>query len=302
MNTLPTISLLLACIVGIAEAQTQEPFQVSVNVNLVLLNATVRDRSGTPVTDLSEQDFEIHEDGVKQDIRLFKREDTPVTVGLVVDHSGSMRHKLASVVAAARSFVQSSNPQDQMFVVNFNEKVTLGLPKDIRLTNRVDDLSFAIANSPTEGMTALYDAVFLGRNHLQDASFNKKVLIVISDGSDNASKHTLSEVVKMAQQSTILVYAIGVFGEDDPDRNPNVLRRLTGITGGEAFFPKHIDEVVSICERIARDIRSQYTIGYTSTNQATTNAFRTIRLTARSASKGRLSVRTRSGYVAGGPK
>ena len=300
MNTLPTISLLplLACIVG--GAQTQEPFQLSVNVNLVLLNATVRDRNGTPVTDLSEQDFEVHEDGVKQDIRLFKREDTPVTVGLVVDHSGSMRHKLASVVAAARSFVQSSNPQDQMFVVNFNEKVTLGLPNEIRFTNRVEDLSFAIANSPTEGMTALYDAVFLGRNHLQDASFNKKVLIVISDGSDNASKHKLSEVVKMAQQSTILVYAIGVFGEED--RNPDVLRRLTGITGGEAFFPQKLDEVVAICERIARDIRSQYTIGYTSTNQGTTNAFRTIRLAARSASKGRLSVRTRAGYIAGGPK
>ena len=304
MIQLPTISmlLLLAGSVGKGEPQTQESFQISVNVNLVMLNATVRDRSGISVADLRQQDFEIHEDGVKQTIRLFKQEDTPVTVGLVVDHSGSMRHKLASVVAAARSFVQSSNPEDQMFVVNFNEMASLGLPQSMRLTNRVDDLTSAIANSPTEGMTALYDAVLLARNHLQDANRSKKVLIVISDGSDNASKHKLAEVVKMAQESTILVYAIGIFGEDDPDRNPDVLRRLTGITGGEAYFPKHLDEVVATCERIAHDIRSQYTIGYISTNLAQNAAYRTIRVTAKSPPNRKLTVRTRAGYIAGGAK
>ncbi len=303
MIHLPTTSLLLlASVVGNAEPQAQEPFQISVNVNWVILNVTVRDRTGLAVPGLKEQDFQVYEDGVKQTVRLFKHEDTPVTVGLVVDHSGSMRRKLANVVAAARTFVQTSNPEDQMFVVNFNDRVTLGLPKSIRHTNRVNDLAIAIANSPTEGMTALYDAVFEGRNHLQEDSNNKKVLIVISDGADNASKHKLVELLKLAQQSTIIVYAIGIFGEDDPDRNPEVLRRLAGITGGEAFFPKQLDEVVAICERIARDIRSQYTIGYISANSAQSAAYRTIRLTAKSAAKGKLSVRTRAGYIAGSAK
>jgi len=282
------------------EAQGPPPYQISVNVDFVVLNATVRDGKGRFASDLREENFEVYENGVRQTIRLFRHEDIPVTVGLVVDHSGSMRPKMADVIAAARTFVQSSSPDDQMFVVNFNEKVTLGLPDNLPFSNRPEDLGSAIANAPTRGMTALYDAVFEARNRLQTGGPEKKVLIVISDGGDNASVHTLAGVLKMASQSTTLVYTIGIFDETDADRNPDVLRRLAGVTGGEAFLPSEHSEVVAICERIARDIRNQYTIGYLSNSAARPGAYLSIRVAAGAVGHGKLSVRARSGYIAGG--
>jgi Ca-activated chloride channel family protein len=282
------------------DTQGPQPYQLSVNVDLVVLNAVVRDGKGRIATDLSEQNFQVYEDGVRQSIRLFRHEDIPVTVGLVVDHSGSMRPKLADVIAAARTFVQFSSPEDQMFVVNFNEKVTLGLPDNLPLSNRSEDLTSAIANAPTTGMTALYDAMVEARKRLRTGTPEKKVLIVISDGGDNASAHTLAEVVKMAEQSNVMVYTIGIFDAGDPDRNPNVLRRLAGVTGGEAFFPREHSDVVAICERIARDIRHQYTIGYHSTAAARPGAYLSIRVAAAAPGHGKLAVRARSGYMAGG--
>jgi Ca-activated chloride channel homolog len=300
--------LLLIGFVGGAEPQAapsiasqgDEPYRISVNVHLVLLNATVRDGKGRFAADLREQDFEIYEDGVRQSVRLFRHEDIPVTVGLVVDHSGSMRRKLTDVIAAARTFVESSSPDDQMFVVNFNEKVTLGLPGALPLTNRPEDLASAIASVPATGMTALYDAIFEARKRLETGIREKKVLIVISDGGDNASRHTLAEVLKMAGQSTTLVYTIGIFDNEDADRNPDVLRRLAGATGGEAFFPRQLSEVVAICERIARDIRNQYAIGYISNSAARPGTYRSIRVAAAAAGYGKLFVRARAGYIAGG--
>ena len=282
------------------EAQGPPPYQISVNVDLVVLNATVRDGKGRFASDLREEDFEVYENGVRQAIRLFRHEDIPVTVGLVIDHSGSMRPKMADVIAAARTFVKSSSPEDQMFVVNFNEKVSLGLPDNLPFSNRPEDLGSAIANAPTRGMTALYDAVFEARNRLRTGGPEKKVLIVISDGGDNASRHTLADVLQMAGQSTALVYTVGIFDAADNDRNPNVLRRLAGVTGGEAFFPSEYGEVVAICERIARDIRHQYTIGYHSTSAARPGAYLGIRVAAGAAGHGKLTVRARSGYIAGG--
>jgi VWFA-related protein len=284
----------------LTEGQDLQPYRLSVNVHLVVLNATVRDAKGRFARDLHEQDFEIYEDGVQQSIRLFRNEDIPVTVGLVVDHSGSMRPKLADVIAAARTFVQSSNPDDEMFVVNFNEKVKLGLPFRLPFTNRSEDLTSAIADAPTAGMTALYDAVFEARQRLQAGTREKKVLIVISDGGDNASKHTLDEVLRLAGESTVIVYAIGIFDEGDADRNPGVLRRLAAATGGEAFFPSQTSDAVAICDRIARDIRSQYTIGYVSTAAAQPGAYLAIRVVAGGRGRAKLFVRTRTGYIAGG--
>ncbi len=199
---------------------------------------------------------------------MFRHEDVPVTVGLVVDHSGSMRHKLTEVTEAARTFARSSNPEDQMFVVNFNEKVTLGLPGAMRFTNRTDELERAIWATPAAGQTALYDAIVEGLERSTAAARKRKCSIVISDGGDNASARGIPEVLKKAEQSSALVYTIGIFDESDPDRNPDVLRRLARATGGEAFFPDRIHEVTAICERIARDIRNQYTIGYVANNKA----------------------------------
>ncbi|MBZ5575333.1 MAG: VWA domain-containing protein [Acidobacteriia bacterium] len=282
------------------DRQNTQPYRVSVDLNLVVLNATVRDRQGRFVSGLHEQDFGVYEDGVRQSLRLFEHEDVPVTVGLIVDHSGSMQPKLGEVTGAARSFVQFSNPQDEMFVVNFNETVALGLPGAIRFTNNPVELEGAIWRTAAMGETALYDAVVSGLQQLQEGSRDKKVLVVISDGGDNASTHSLAQVTSRAAESSAMIYTIGLFEAGDPDRNPAVLHRLAQATGGEAFFPGEIGEVTAICEGIARDIRNQYTLGYVSTNTAQTPASRSIRVVARAAGRGKLSVRTRTGYRAGG--
>jgi len=285
-----------------APVEPQEPdtYRISVNVDLVVLHATVRDGKGRFASDLRAQDFEIYEEGVRQTIRLFRHEDVPVTVGLVVDHSGSMKRKLADVITAARTFVRASNLEDEMFVVNFNEHVSLGLPDAIHFTNSPDELETAILKTPTGGMTALYDAVSVALGRLQTGGREKKVLIVISDGGDNASKGKLAQALAMAAQSSAIVYTIGIFDEDDPDRNPGVLKRLARATGGEAYVPGNFAALPAICERIARDIRHQYTIGYVPANPSQRGTYRTIRVAAVAAGTGKLSVRARAGYVAGG--
>jgi VWFA-related protein len=312
ISTRITIRITLATIFGLAFAGGAEPqsppaedpeaesLRISVNVNLVVLQATVRDRSGHLVSDLGQGDFEVYEDGVRQSIHLFRHEDVPVTVGLIVDHSASMGRKLPDVIEAARTFARSSNPEDQMFVVNFNEKVTLGLPSGISLTNRADEIEGAIGSTRAAGRTALYDAVVEGLERSRAGGPEKKVLIVISDGGDNASAHVLPEVLKRLAQSSVIVYTVGIFSEEDDDRNPDVLLRLARSTGGEAFFPRQLNEVGAICERIARDIRNQYTIGYASNSSAPPGTVRGIRVVARAAAKGKLSVNTRGSYVAGG--
>jgi Ca-activated chloride channel family protein len=281
------------------DGQDPEPYKISVNVDLVVLHATVRNSKGGFVSGLRERDFAVYEDGVRQSIRSFQHEDVPVTVGLIIDHSGSMGPKLPEVIAAARTFVHTSNPEDRLFVVNFNEKVTLGLPDSVSFTNRAEELERAISRMPAAGMTALYDATVEGLERFQAGSRDKGALIIVSDGGDNASKHTLAQLVNMAEQSSVVMYTIGIFDEADADRNPDVLRRLARTTGGEAFFPGQLDEVVAICERIARDIRNQYTVGYVSGNKGKPGVFRKIRVTA-SGTDGKLMVRARSGYIAGG--
>ena len=276
------------------------PLRISVDVALVVLHATVTDRQGSVVSDLNRQNFEVQENGAPQRIQLFKNEDIPVTVGLVVDHSTTMEGKLPEVTAAAQAFARSSNREDEMFVVNFNEKVSLGLRRAIRFTNSGAELERAITATPTGGQTALYDAIAKGLTELQAGSRDKKVLIVVSDGGDNVSAHRLVEVMTLAERSGAVIYTVGVFDEADPDRNPAVLKRLAQATGGEAFFPGQIAEVVTICERIARDVRHQYTIGYVPGNPKRDGVYRAIRVLAQANGHGRLAVRTRAGYIAGG--
>lgn len=276
-----------------------EAFRISVDVDLVVLQATVRDRQGHTVMELGSKDFEVFEDGRMQPIRLFRHEDTPVTVGLIIDHSGSMRTKLKDVTAGAQAFVQSSNRNDQMFVVNFNEIASLGLPIGMAFSDSVAALGTAIWGAPAIGTTALYDAIVEGLKGLQKGSSDKKVLIVISDGGDNASKATLDQVLKMTERSSAMIYTIGIFEPDDPDKNPKVLERLAHETGGEAFFPAEVSETLQICERIARDIRDQYTIGYSSMSTKKDGTYHKVRLTAHAKSDGKLSVRTRAGYSSG---
>jgi Ca-activated chloride channel family protein len=284
----------------VAHAQTapdQEAFRISMDVDWVVLQASVHDRGGHSVPKLKQQDFAVFEDGKPQEIRLFRQEDTPVTVGLVIDHSGSMREKLADVTAGARAFVRSSNSNDQMFVVNFNERVSLGLPVGMQFSDSAGQLGDAIWSLEARGTTALYDAVIEALERVRKGSSDKKVLLVISDGGDNASRARLDQVLKMAEQSNTTIYTIGIFDPDDSDKNPRVLSRLARESGGEAFFPHQIDKTVQICERIARDIRDQYTIGYVSTKNKD-GAYHKVRLAARPEGSEKLSVRTRAGYSA----
>jgi Ca-activated chloride channel homolog len=304
---LPLVLLLIAATAAISFAEAQDPtsgaatpLRFSANVDLVALPTTVRDAKGRPVSDLSRQDFNVYENGVRQSIRMFRHEDIAVTVGLVVDHSGSMRPKMAEVIAAARTFVKSSNPEDEMFVVTFNERVYPGFTGAVHFTNRFDQLESIIRKAPLGGQTALYDAVSEALEQLGMGSREKKALIVISDGGDNASVHTLAEVLKLAGRSTAVIYAIGIFDSDDHDRNPDILRRLARSTGGEAYFPALPDGIIATCEGIARDMRSQYLIGYVPSPPAQQAGYRTIRVTAHATAKGKLSVRTRTGYFSTG--
>jgi len=271
---------------------------LSVDVNLVVLHVTVLDRAGDFVPGLRKEHFRVWEDGRPQTILSCQHEDMPVSLGLIVDKSTSMARKRSDVTAAALAFVRSSNPQDQMFIVNFNERVFLGLPATTLFSASPAQLAGALNAVPTRGLTALYDAIEEGLAHLQGASRDKKVLIVVSDGGDDASRHTLAQVLDDARHSNVIIYTIGLFDELDRDRNPQVLRGIARATGGEAFFPREIDEVVPLCERIAADIRQQYAIGYESSNTRLDGTWRAVLVTAEAPRKGKLSARTRAGYFA----
>jgi Ca-activated chloride channel family protein len=278
-----------------------DEYTINVDVNMVVLHATARERKGVLVSGLNKDDFQVYEDGVLQPIKYFGHEDIPVTVGLVVDNSGSMMPKRADVIAAALAFARSSNPQDQMFVVKFNEKVSFGLPDNIPFTDQVAQLQLALSRTAPGGETALYDAVVAASEHLKKGTRDKKVLIVISDGGDNASKHKLTEIMALAGKPDVIIYTIGIFDEQDGDRNPGVLKRLAKNTGGEAFLPESLKDIVPICERIAHDIRNQYTLAYIPTNRKKDGTYRVIQVKASAPGRGRLSVRTRTGYFAAAP-
>lgn len=274
------------------------PFKISVNVSSVVLHATVLNRQGAAVSGLEKGNFEVLEDGAPQQIQYFSHEDIPVTVGLVMDNSGSMRAKRAEVIAAALAFARSSNPQDQMFVVNFNEHVSFGLPPNMPFTDQPSKLQMALSTFKTDGETALYDALAAAIAHLKKGNRDKKVLVAVSDGGDNASRYTLRQVLAMAVQSNAIIYTIGIYTEEDPDQKPDALRQLSRATGGEAFFPQSIPEVVPVCEHIAHDIREQYTLAYNPANRKQDGAYRFIQVKATASGHGRLSVRTRAGYYA----
>ncbi|HEV2349167.1 MAG TPA: VWA domain-containing protein [Terriglobia bacterium] len=275
-----------------------DPYTIKVDVNMVVLHATVENHKGVLVSGLSQSDFQVYEDGAQQEIKNFSHEDIPVTVGLVIDNSGSMAPKRQEVITAALAFAHSSNPQDQMFVISFNEHVRFGLPANTLFTDQVGQLQIALSGMVADGETALYDAVAAALEHLKKGNRDKKVLIVVSDGADNASKHRLKEVMATAVQSEAIIYALGLYDPDDPDRNPGVLKELARATGGEAFMPESIREIIPICERVARDIRNQYTIAYTPANRKQDGAYRVIQVKVGAPGHGRLLVRTRAGYYA----
>jgi Ca-activated chloride channel family protein len=279
-------------------AALDKGFTFNVSVGEVLVHATVRNKKGSPVAGLGKENFQIFEDHVLQPIKHFSHEDIPVTVGLVIDNSGSMRTKRPEVISAALAFASSSNSRDQMFLVNFNEHVSLGLPSTQPFTDKPDELRAAMATVKSNGKTALFDAVALALGHLKKGDKDKRVLIVVSDGADNASVRTKEQILEMASRSDAIIYAIGIYDPEDPDRSPKVLSEMAKATGGEAFFPATLKEVLPVCEKIAHDIRNQYTLSYTPANPKQDGAFRAIQVRAGEVNGHGYFVTTRSGYVA----
>jgi VWFA-related protein len=267
---------------------------ISIVTELVVLPVRVTGANGDFVTGLTQEQFHVYEDGRPQPITLFRQEDNPVTVGLVVDHSSSMGPKLQNVAAAVSAFAQSSNPEDEMFVVDFSDNVSLKLLGGKPFSNNPRDLAQAVSAVSARGMTALYDAVTEGLNHLQLGRSDKKALIIVSDGGDNASKRKYAEVLELARRSQAVIYAIGLVDTHE-EENPEILRRLSKDTGGLAFFPTEGQSVSEISTKIAHDLREQYTMGF-SPEKKDDGSFHKIRVEVKAPGRGKLQVRTRSGY------
>jgi Ca-activated chloride channel homolog len=276
----------------------QGVFVFKKDVDEVLLHASVVDDKQHIVTNLDRNAFTVFEDGKPQNIISFHHEDIPVSMGIIIDNSGSMREKRNKVNQAALNLVRSSNPKDEVFVVNFNDEYYL----DQDFTNNLLKLKEALEKIDARGGTALYDALVASADHLKRfARLDKKVLFLVTDGEDNASNETLEQAVKQLQQENgPSVYAIGILGDEEhPKRAKRALDILAQRTGGIAFFPKTLDEVDEISRTVAHDIRNQYTIGYKPTNPRGTGGFRTVRVEARAKGHGKMTVRTKSGYYAG---
>jgi VWFA-related protein len=268
------------------------------DVDEVMLHASVIDDKQHIVTTLDRNAFTVFEDGKPQNIISFHHVDIPVAMGIVIDNSGSMREKRNKVNQAALNLVRSSNPQDEVFVVNFNDEQYL----DQDFTNNLLKLKEALEKIDARGGTALYDAIVASADHLkQNARLEKKIIFVVTDGEDNASNETLEQAVRQLQQENgPSVYAIGILGDEEhPKRAKKALEIIAQRTGGIAFFPKTLDEVDAISRTIASDIRNQYAIGYKPTNPKGAGGFRQIRVEAKAKGHGKMMVRTKSGYYAG---
>jgi VWFA-related protein len=280
--------------------QKDEPTIFRADTGLVVCHTSVTDRTGHLVTTLSKDAFTVLEDGKPQEIKIFRREDIPVSLGLIVDNSGSMRDKRSKVEAADLGLIKESNPNDEIFVVNFNDEAFLDLPHNKDFTNDVKELEEALTRVDSRGGTAMRDALRMSIDHLKEkARKDKKALVVVTDGNDNSSAISLENLVKAAQQSDVLVYGIGLLGEEErreAQRAQRALKSLAEATGGEAFFPKELTEVGKIAQQVARDIRNQYTIAYSPSNTAMDGTYRKIEIKVNA--PGNPKVRTRSGYYA----
>jgi VWFA-related protein len=282
---------------GQAPDKNGDLFVFRKEVDEVTLHATVVDTNNHIVSDLTRADFTVYEDGQPQKITAFRHEDIPVAMGIVIDNSGSMRDKRPAVNAAAINFVKSSNPQDKVFVVNFNEDYFL----DQDYTASIPKLKDALDRIEARGGTALYDAVVASSDHLKKSTLlEKKVLLVVTDGEDNASRESLEQAIRRLQEENgPTVYTIGLLSEEHSKRARRALRALAEESGGIAFFPQGLAEVDSITQQIAHDIRNQYTIGYKPTKPQSEGGFRSVKVDANAKGYKKLQVRTRSGYYAG---
>jgi Ca-activated chloride channel homolog len=273
---------------------------IKVEVNLVVLHTTVIDDRQRFADGLKSENFRVFEDKVEQKLSVFKREDVPVSMGLVIDNSGSMRDKRPRVNEAALTLVQASNPQDEAFVVNFNDDFYLDLDKDF--TNSIPELKEALERIDSRGSTAMRDAIIGSLDHLKKASKDKKVLLVVTDGEDNASRNSLEKMIREIQKTDTVIYAIGLLSQEnkkEAKRARKVLEQIATASGGLAYFPENVDDVHNICEQVAHDIRNQYILAYYPTNTRRDGTFRGVTVQVIPPhGRGKLIARTRNGYYA----
>ncbi len=266
------------------------------DTRLVVLHATVVDKNGKLVTNLGKNAFKVYEDGIEQQMKVFKREDVPVSMGIVVDNSGSMRDKRKKVEDAALALVKASNPQDEVFVVNFNDEAYL----DVDFTSDPKKLEDGVSRIDSRGGTAMRDAIELSMEHLRTkGKRDKKVIVAVTDGEDNASEISLEKLIQKAQQREVLIYSIGLFNEEDrrgAKRAKRALSQLAVATGGVSYYPKSVDDVGAFTLQVAHDIRNQYILAYSPSKQELDGGYRTIKVTVDAGN--RPTVRTRTGYYA----
>jgi Ca-activated chloride channel homolog len=286
---------------SVAAAQEPSAATFTSHADLVQLHVNVFDGNSDAVPALTKDNFLIFEDGRAQAITFFSSEDVPVAVGLVIDNSSSMLTRRGLVVAGAMAFADSSHPEDELFTLHFNEHVRFGLPDTLPFTPSRPLLRGVLSALRPGGKTALHDAVIAALDHVEKASHQKHVIIVLSDGDDNASSHNRGEMYERARRSDAIIYTVAV---NDPrqggDGDPGVLRRLADIGGGLAYFPDSDGETVAAFTEIAENIRRGYSIGYTPTNTARDGGWRSVKVMVRAPGK-RLSARARDGYTAPGP-
>ena len=270
------------------------------DTRLVVLNATVVDSKGNIITDLPRAAFKVYENNVEQPLKIFRREDVPISLGVIVDNSGSMRLRRNKAESAALAMVKASNRLDEVFVVNFNDDAFL----DVDFTGEIKKMEEGLTRIDARGGTAMYDAISMSIDHLKaKAKRDKKVLMLITDGADTASKTSLEKLISQSHTTDAVIYSIALLNDEIPRESKKAKRALETIakaTGGLCFFPKTLEEVDALALEVAKDIRNQYVIGYTPTVQELDGTFRSIKVTA--SGSNRPMVRTRSGYYAGAPK
>jgi Ca-activated chloride channel family protein len=288
-------SLAILLLISAVGAAQQNAYTISDNVNLVVLDVSVRNPAGGYVTGLKKSNFRVFEDHTSRQISQFASVDTPVTVGLVVDNSGSMLHKRTEVIMAGLAFARQSNSQDDFFVVNFNNSIIRGLPEKTLFTDNLQALRNALFLGQPKGQTALYDAVAYSLKHLEFSRQERRALIVVSDGGDNVSHIRLAELMRLIEASRATVYTIGIFDPESKDLNPGVLRRFASVSGGEYVEPA-LDQVLPVFDKISREIRSRYTLAFEPDETNDKHTVRTVKVTAQENGR-RFAVRTRTTYT-----
>jgi len=295
--TVLVASLAIAATCAPALHGRQRPHFRSAPSDLVVLSAAVLDKDGGFLEGLDRERFAIYDEGKRQPIETFSNEDTPVSVGVLIDDSASMGPKIGEAVAATIAFAKSSHPEDELFTLSFNDRVHETLTgRAFLLAADVAALEQAVSSLRPEGRTALYDAVMAGLDRLDEGSRSRKVLIVMSDGGDNASRATIDQVIDRARRSDATIYTIGLFDPEDPDANPGVLKALAQATGGERYMPRSATPLLLACKRIARDIRGSYTVAFEPSKRD--GRYHHIHVEVARTNGRRPAVRTRPGYFA----